>query len=204
MKLIFLGPPGSGKGTQSSVVAKDLGIAHISMGDILREAIKEGTETGRLAKQYLSRGALVPDEVVNEIARQAIDKEKEKGFVLDGYPRTVKQAEFVKGIAGIDRVIYIDIPQDEIVRRLEGRRSCKKCGAVYHVEKNAPKKEGICDNCGSQLYIRDDDREETIKKRFEIYEKETAPLVKYYAGAVKKVDGVGDLTVILERIRSSL
>jgi len=204
MKLIFLGPPGSGKGTQAKMLAKALGIAHISMGDILREAIKNGTEVGSLAKQYLSRGALVPDEVVNEIARQAIEKHKEKGFVLDGYPRTVKQGEFVNGITGIDKVIYIDVPKDEIVKRLAGRLSCRKCGAVYHAMGNPPKKAGVCDVCGSELYTRDDDREETIKARFEVYEKETEPLVKFYGAKVSKIDGLGDLARVENKIRSSL
>ncbi len=204
MKMIFMGPPGSGKGTQSKVIAKDLGIAHISMGDILREAIKNETEVGKKAAQYLKEGKLVPDEVVNEIAKEAIKKNAEKGFVLDGYPRTVKQAQFVASVTGIDKVIYIDVAESEIVKRLTGRRSCKNCGAVYHVKEKTPLKDGICDVCGGGLYIRNDDKEETIKTRFEVYEKETSPLIDFYKDITAKINGVGKLEDVLGRIKAKL
>ena len=204
MKLIFLGPPGSGKGTQAKMIAADLKISHISMGDILRKAIKDGTEVGKLAESYLKKGALVPDDVVNEIARQAV--EQLKGFLLDGYPRTVYQAEFLQKHVGIDKVVYIDVPKDAIVKRLTGRLSCKNCGAVYQVSSNPPKKQGICDACGSELYIRNDDKEETIIKRFEVYEKETSKLIEFYRakGILVDVDGNGSLDEVYKRIKAYL
>ena len=203
MKLIFLGPPGSGKGTQAKMAAQEFKMAHISMGDILRQAIKDGTDVGKKASDFLKNGLLVPDELVNEIARNAIMKAG-KDLVLDGYPRTAAQAAFIEGFTGIDKVIYIDAPQDEIVKRLTGRRSCSNCGAVYNIDKNPPKKEGVCDKCGKELYIRNDDKEGTIKKRFEVYEKETAPLVGYYGGKVVKINGVGELDAVFGRIKAAV
>ncbi len=204
MKLIFLGPPGSGKGTQAKTVADLKGVKHVSMGDILREAIRTGTETGKLAEKYLKDGKLVPDEVVNELARQVIVANQEKGFLLDGYPRTVQQAKFVAGITQIDKVVYIDVPKSEIVKRLAGRLSCKNCGAVYNVSQKPPKIDNKCDVCGKDLYMRDDDKEETVAKRFEIYEKETFPLLEFYKDKVAKIDGVGALDKVFERIKSAL
>ena len=204
MKLIFLGPPGSGKGTQAKEIAKEYSIAHISMGDILRDSIKKGTDVGKKAESFIKQGLLVPDEVVNEIARQAIEKEKSRGFVLDGYPRTVAQAEFIKQHVDIEKVIYIDVPLDEITRRLSGRLSCKSCGAVFHEVSKKPKENNICDVCGSALYVREDDKPETIKRRFEVYEKETSPLVDFYKSAIVKINGVGALDLILADIKKNL
>lgn len=204
MKLIFLGPPGSGKGTQAKTVAAAKSIAHISMGDILRAEIKGGTELGKKVSDHLKNGSLVPDELVNEIAKNAIIRNKEKGFLLDGYPRTLAQAEFVATFADIDKVVYIDVPKEAIVKRLTGRLSCKACGAVYHVTNKPPKKDGICDGCGGALYIREDDKEETIAKRFEVYEKETRPLVGFYGSKIVKIDGSGDVETVLGRIKAAV
>ena len=201
MKIIFLGPPGSGKGTQAKMMAKEFGIPHISLGDILREEIKNGTEIGNKAKQFLDSGRLVPDDIVNEIAFLAL-RCLEKGFVLDGYPRTIYQAEFLKDVTDIDKVIYIDVQKEEIVKRLGGRRNCKNCGAVYHIVNNPPKQENKCDVCGGVLYIREDDKEETIEKRFEIYQKETNPLIEYYKGQGKLVEVDG--TQAIERVSADL
>jgi len=204
MKLIFLGPPGSGKGTQAKMIAEQFSLAHISMGDILRQEIKEETEVGKEASSYLKNGLLVPDDVVNKMAAKAVERSAEKGFVLDGYPRTKYQAEFLSKVTAIDKVIYIDVPQEEIVKRLTGRLSCRKCGAVYHAEHKPPKKAGVCDVCGGELYTRDDDKKETIVKRFEVYNSETRPLVDYYGAKVAKINGTGGLNEVLERIKTSL
>ncbi len=204
MKLIFLGPPGSGKGTQAKVIAQDYSIAHISMGDILRESIKNGTEVGKKAESFIKQGLLVPDEVVNEIARQAIEKNAEKGFVLDGYPRTVAQAEFIAGFVNIDRVIYIDVPLSELEGRLTGRLSCKNCGSVFHIKSKPPKSGNLCDNCSNELYVREDDKPETIRRRYTVYEKETSPLVDFYSAKTVKINGVGPLETVLASIKKSL
>ncbi len=204
-KLIFLGPPGSGKGTQAKEIALEAGLAHISMGDILRQAIKDGTPSGIKAQEHLKAGTLVPDDLVNEIARDALAKAK-SGFILDGYPRTVYQAKFLEGITGISRAVYIDVPNEEIVKRLSGRLSCRNCGRVYHVSANPPKEEGKCDFCASPLYIRNDDKEETIVKRLEIFEKETAPLKFHYEkkGLLAKVDGSGAPARVKARILAAV
>lgn len=200
MKMLFLGPPGSGKGTQAKMLAESKKIIHLSMGDMLREAIKSGSEAGKKLENYLKKGLLVPDDVVNGIVKDFIEKNSGKGFILDGYPRTVSQAKFLSGITDIDSVIYIDVQKEEIVKRLSGRISCKKCGAVYHMTNNPPKKAVICDVCGGELYTRDDDKEETIKKRFEVYEKETSPLISFYSGRVKKINGTGSVKKVFEDV----
>ncbi|MEK7376001.1 MAG: nucleoside monophosphate kinase [Candidatus Margulisiibacteriota bacterium] len=191
-KLIFLGPPGSGKGTQARDIAEKLSIAHISMGDILRQAIKDRTAAGIKAQDHLKAGTLVPDDLVNEIAKEAVQNNA-GGFILDGYPRTLYQAEFLSGFLSLDRVIYIDVPYEEIVKRLAGRLSCKNCGRVYHPAGNPPKESGKCDFCGSELYTRNDDKEETVIKRLEVFEKETSVLVDYYTkkGVLVKINGLG-------------
>jgi adenylate kinase len=204
MNLIFLGPPGSGKGTQASMLAVELGLSHISMGDILRQEIKQETEVGKEAASFLKNGQLVPDDVVNKIAIKAVGKSGLKGFLLDGYPRTKYQAEFLGKNTKIDKVVYIDVPKDDIVKRLSGRIVCKACGAVYHVKTKPPKQNGICDACGGELYVRNDDKEETILKRFEVYAKETEPLVKYYGDRLVKIDGAGTLQDVFSSIKSSL
>ncbi len=203
-KLLFLGPPGGGKGTQAKMLATELKIAHISMGDILREAIKNQTEVGKKAADFINKGMLVPDDVVNEIAKEAITANAKKGFILDGYPRTVSQAKFISDFVKLDKVVYIDVPRQEIVKRLSGRRSCKSCGSVYHIVTKRPKVEDVCDSCGGSLYIRPDDNEVTINKRFDVYESETSPLIKHYSDILVKINGVGELRSILDSIRSAI
>ena len=204
-KLIFLGPPGSGKGTQAKDVAEKLDIAHISMGDILRQAIKDKTGAGVKAEAHLKAGTLVPDDLVNEIAKDAAAKNS-AGFILDGYPRTIYQAEFLSGFLTIDRVVYIDVPNEQLIKRLAGRLSCKNCGRVYHLTANPPRKNGRCDFCGSELYTRNDDKEETVIKRLEVYEKETSVLVDYYTkkGLLVKINGVGTRDEVRKRIDAAI
>jgi len=208
MNIIMLGPPGAGKGTQAQRIVEKYGIPQISTGDMLRAAVAEGTELGKKAKEYMDKGQLVPDEVVIGIVKERLSKpDCERGFILDGFPRTVAQAEALDRILEemgkrIDFVINIVVPDDEILKRLTGRRTCRKCGAMYHIIYNPPKKEGICDKCGGELYQREDDREETIKKRLEVYHSQTAPLVDYYKkkGVLVDIDGTKDINSIFEDI----
>ena len=212
MNLIFLGPPGSGKGTQAKMLVDHYGIPQISTGDILREAVREGTPLGREAKGYMDRGELVPDEVVVGIVRERLQGDDcKKGFILDGFPRTIPQAEALeetlKGLSkGIDHVINIEVGKDELIRRLSGRRTCRKCGAMYHIIFDPPKREGVCDRCGGELYQRDDDREETIRERLRVYEEQTAPLIEFYRkrGLLRTIDGKGEIKEIFERIKSAV
>ena len=208
MNLILLGPPGAGKGTQAAKIIEKYNIPHISTGDIFRENIKNGTELGKRAQEYMNKGQLVPDELVVEIATDRLNKDDCKdGFLLDGFPRTVFQAEELdkfleaKG-AKIDHVLDIDVDRDELMRRLTGRRVCKKCGASFHVVNIPPKKEGICDVCGDELVQRADDNEETAANRIEVYNNETKPLIDYYekAGNIHHLDG----TVGLENLFANI
>jgi len=188
------------------------GIPQISTGDILREAVREGTPLGREAKGYMDRGELVPDEVVVGIVRERLQGDDcKKGFILDGFPRTIPQAEALeetlKGLSkGIDHVINIEVGKDELIRRLSGRRTCRKCGAMYHIIFDPPKREGVCDRCGGELYQRDDDREETIRERLRVYEEQTAPLIEFYRkrGLLRTIDGKGEIKEIFERIKSAV
>ena len=183
MKLIMLGAPGAGKGTQAEILSAKLGIPTISTGNILRAAIKEGTPTGLKAKSYMDAGKLVPDEVIIGIVAQRLAQpDCEKGFILDGVPRTIGQAQALDQ-AGVtfDHVLSIEITDAEIEERMEGRRVCQSCGAPYHIKAKPPKVEGVCDTCGGPLIQRDDDKPETVKKRLEVYHTETEPLKDYYA-----------------------
>jgi adenylate kinase len=198
MRIVFLGPPGAGKGTQAKTLARNKNIAHLSTGDMLRSAVAGKTVVGLVAQGYMERGALVPDDVVLGVIEERLgsDGGAAKGFVLDGFPRTLVQASRLDDMlasrgAPLDRVLLIDCPEEEIVRRLSGRRSCRKCGAVYHVETMPPRKEGVCDKCGGELYVRGDDREEVIRRRFETYRRETLPLIEYYEkkGILVRIDG---------------
>lgn len=208
MNIIMLGPPGAGKGTQAKMLVEEFGIPQISTGDMLRAAVAEGTELGKKAKEYMDKGQLVPDEVVIGIVRERLSKpDCEKGFILDGFPRTVPQAEALDKILQemgkkIDYVINIVVPDEEILKRLTGRRTCRKCGAMYHVVFNPPKKEGVCDKCGGELYQRDDDKEETIRKRLEVYKAQTEPLVDYYKkkGVLVDIDGTKGIQEIYQDI----
>ena len=182
MKIIFMGAPGAGKGTHAARAAGALGIPTVSTGEILREAIREKTPIGLKAKTYIDAGSLVPDETVIELVKSRIAEEDCKnGFILDGFPRTVSQAQALKELGVvIDKVIDIYVPEDVIICRMSGRRVCPGCGRTYHTVYNRPETEGVCDDCGTKLIIRDDDMPETVKHRLEVYEKQTAPLKDYY------------------------
>jgi len=182
--LVFLGPPGAGKGTQAKAVAGRYGIPHISTGDMLREALKNETALGLKAKEYMDGGLLVPDDVIVGVVAEKLASISD-GFLLDGFPRTVVQAEALDGILEgseekLDSVVYFDVDENTVVRRLSGRRTCGSCGANFHVEAMPPKKEGVCDRCGGELYQRDDDKPEVVRERMAVYQEETAPLIEYY------------------------
>ncbi|MDL1971787.1 MAG: adenylate kinase [Deltaproteobacteria bacterium] len=208
MDLIFLGPPGAGKGTQAKMLVERYGIPQVSTGDILRAAVAEGTELGKKAKEYMEAGKLVPDEVVIGIIEERLKQSDcEKGFILDGFPRTVPQAEALDKVLEkmgrkIDHVLTLDVPEEELIRRLTGRRTCKKCGAMYHIIFNPPKVEGVCDKCGGELYQRPDDNEETVRSRLSVYEQQTSPLIDFYEkkGLVRKIDGRGEIKEIFDQI----
>jgi len=190
VNIIFLGPPGAGKGTQAQRICAKLDIPQISTGDILRRAIREGTETGLKAKSFIDAGQLVPDDVVIAIVAERLkEKDCEKGYILDGFPRTVPQAEALKAIAHIDVVLNLDVPDEDLILRLSGRRVCPKCGATYHL--NHLNGKADCAACGEGLIQRDDDKAETVKNRLNVYHRQTAPLVDYYhrAGLLKTVSG---------------
>lgn len=197
MKIIFLGAPGAGKGTQASILSKKMNIPHISTGDIIRNTLKEETEVGKQAKDYIEKGLLVPDDVVIKIIADRLSKEDcKKGFILDGFPRTVSQAQALEEMGiNIDHVIAIDIPDETIVERLSGRRQCSKCGATYHITDNPPKDDNVCDLCGKELVTRKDDNPETIRKRLSVYHEATEPLMEYYTnkGILNKVNSEGSV-----------
>ena len=195
-RLIFIGPQGAGKGTIAAHVCPHFEIPHISTGDMFREAIKKETELGLLAKKYIDEGSLVPDDVTVQLVKERITrKDCFAGFLLDGFPRTLAQAEALGKEVEIDTVVVLEAPEDVLMQRLSGRRICRHCGKVYHTENIKPKKEGVCDVCGGELYQRDDDKAEAIKKRLELYSKETAPLIEFYEkkGLVKKVNAAQDV-----------
>ncbi len=208
MKILLMGPPGAGKGTQAEKLTEILNIPHISTGDMFRKAIKEQTSLGKEAKSFMDKGELVPDEVTVGIVRDRIEEEDcAKGFLLDGFPRTVSQADSLEkmlkdlGIK-LDSVINIEVPAEELIGRLTGRRICKSCGATYHMIFNPPMVEGICDKCGGELYQRDDDTEETAKNRLLVYEKQTAPLLEYYnnTGLLVNINGNQSMEDVLKEI----
>ena len=179
MRIIFLGPPGSGKGTQTQILAQKIGAPQISSGDLLREAVKNNTPTGKKAKGYMDRGELVPDSIVIQLMGERI--EDEHVFILDGFPRTIPQAEeLAESGVEIDKVVSFTANDDMIIKRLSGRRTCRECGAIFHLEYMPPKEEGKCDKCSGELFQRDDDKEESIKNRLVVYGKQTAPLIDFY------------------------
>ena len=208
MKIIMLGAPGAGKGTQAKQIADKYSIPHISTGDIFRANIKNGTELGKKAKQYMDQGALVPDELTCDLVMDRIQQDDCKnGFVLDGFPRTIPQAEALDAALGkinekMDYAIDVDVPDENIVNRMSGRRACLNCGATYHLISIPPKVEGICDRCGSEIVLREDDKPETVQKRLNVYHEQTQPLIDYYtkAGILKTVDGTVDINDVFAAI----
>lgn len=212
MKIIMLGAPGAGKGTQAKLIADTYKIPHISTGDIFRANIRNNTELGKKAKSYMDQGLLVPDELTCDLVVDRIAQDDCKdGYILDGFPRTIPQAEaLTKALDAqgtkIDYAIDVDVPDENIVRRMSGRRACLKCGATYHVEFNPPKQEGVCDVCGEKLVQRDDDKPETVQKRLSVYHEQTQPLIEYYknAGALRTVDGTVDMKDVFAQIRDIL
>ncbi len=211
LNLILLGPPGAGKGTQAERLTEDFPLAYVATGDMLRQAVKDGTNLGRKAKEYMDRGDLVPDDVIIGVILDRLDEpDTGDGFLLDGFPRTDKQAEALdEALKKVDRrltaTLLIDVPADDIVRRLSGRRVCPD-GHTYHVEHNPPKKEGVCDVDGEPLSQREDDREETIRKRLEVYSKQTSPLVEYYDdhGILHRFDGTRSPTEVHDHLRATI
>ncbi len=204
MKLIFLGAPGAGKGTQAEIIASKLNIPTISTGNIIREALANGTEMGLKAKSFIEAGKLVPDDVVIGIIKERLaDEDCNNGFILDGFPRTIPQAEALDNMGIIiDKVVDIDVPDENIVNRMSGRRVCKSCGSSYHIENKKPKVEGVCDACGGELQIRKDDAPETVLDRLNVYHEQTEPLKDYYAkcGKLRSVEGTAPITEITEAI----
>jgi len=212
VRLIFLGPPGCGKGTQAQRIISDYRIPQISTGDLLRQAVRDKTALGKEAKKFMDRGELVPDEVVvGMVKERLLANDCKGGFLLDGFPRTVAQAEALdrtlqKMKLKLNAVVSIEVPDPEVVKRLAGRRTCRKCQAMYHVIFNPARNQNVCDKCGSELYQRDDDQEDTIQARLEVYHRQTAPLIEYYRkqGLVKPVTGMGSIDEIYGRIQQAL
>lgn len=211
MKIIFIGPPGSGKGTQAKRLAARYGIPHISTGDMLREAVAEGTPLGAQAAPIMASGGLVSDDLMIGIINDRMARpDARKGFILDGFPRTLVQAEKLDGIVGNGndplRVLQLLVPDDAIVRRITLRRTCAQCGAIYHLENNPPANDSVCDRCGAEVIARPDDTEEAVRKRLDAFHRQTMPVATYYKSKsiLREVDGVGPLDVVFERIEKSL
>ena len=208
MKIIMLGAPGAGKGTQAQMIADQYHIPHVSTGDIFRANIKNGTELGMEAKKYMDQGLLVPDELTVKILLDRVAEEDcKEGYLLDGFPRTIPQAEVLdKALTelgdAIDYAINVDVPDENIVKRMSGRRACLSCGSTYHMEHIPPKKEGVCDKCGNELVLRDDDKPETVLNRLEVYHKQTQPLIQFYEekGVLRTVDGTKPMKEVFDSI----
>ncbi len=207
MRLVLVGPPGAGKGTQAQFIASHLAIPKVSTGDIFRSNVSGGTELGRQAKAFMDRGDLVPDEVtIAMVASRLQEEDAQAGFLLDGFPRNVPQAETLKKLLAdwgmrLDLVLELVVDHDEVIRRLSGRRTCRKCGRVWHVAFDPPSRPGTCDECGGELFQRDDDREETIRHRLEVYQRQTQPLISYYAddGVLLGIDATGPVDDVTDR-----
>lgn len=212
MRIVFLGPPGAGKGTQAELISKKYAVPRIAPGDLFRKAVAEGSELGRAVKEYLDAGKLVPDEITVGLIKARISGDSARtGFVLDGFPRNLVQAQALEQMLGevgltLDAAVYISVPVDKLVERSAGRRVCSRCGAAYHVQFNPPRIEGVCDACGGQLYQRDDDRPETVVERLRVYEKDTAPLVEYYEkrGLLKRINGDQPVEKVFQDIQEAL
>lgn len=208
MKIIMLGAPGAGKGTQAKMLAAKYNIPHISTGDIFRANIKNGTPLGEKAKEYMDKGLLVPDELVVDLVIDRFkDPDCEKGYILDGFPRTIPQAKALTEALDkigqkVDFAINVEVPDENIVRRMSGRRACVGCGATYHIKYNPTKVDNVCDACGKELILRDDDKPETVEKRLNVYHEQTQPLIAYYTeqGILKEVDGTVDMNVVFDAI----
>ena len=208
----MLGAPGAGKGTQAKKIAEKYSIPHISTGDIFRANIKNGTELGKKAKEYMDQGLLVPDELVVDLVVDRVGQpDADNGYVLDGFPRTIPQAEALdKALEAlgekVDYAINVEVPDENIINRMSGRRACVACGATYHLVHIPPKTEGICDKCGKELILRDDDKPETVKKRLDVYHDQTQPLIDYYTnkGILKEVDGTVDMEIVFKNITDIL
>lgn len=208
MRLILLGAPGAGKGTQAKKLIEKYGIPQISTGDILRKAVADGTPLGKEAKSYMDKGELVPDSVVIGLVKERLAQDDcKKGYILDGFPRNTAQAEALDKVLNdmgmpLDSALSVDVPKDDLMKRLTGRRTCRKCQQMYNIYFSTSNKEGICDKCGGELYQRDDDREDTIKKRLDVYEAQTAPLIDYYSkkGILKTVQGIGSIDEIFNKV----
>jgi adenylate kinase len=212
MRILLMGPPGAGKGTQAAKIAAHFGIPHISTGDIFRAAINSGSELGKKLKQFLDSGQLVPDEVTIAVVRERLEQpDCEDGFLLDGFPRTIPQAEALDKMLEqmgkeLDIVLNISVAPEIIVQRLSGRRICRNCGATYHVKFQPPRQPGVCDHCGGELYQRSDDNEETVKERLDVYTKQTAPLLDYYRerGLLYQIDGDQSIDQVWSEIERAL
>ena len=207
MNLIFLGAPGAGKGTLATMLSKEYGIPQISTGDLFRAAVKEGSDLGRKVKGIMEKGELVPDSLTVELVRQRLAKpDAGGGYILDGFPRTIVQADALAGFEQIDHVINFEIDDELVIRRLSGRRVCRSCGAIYHVDNMPPKVEGECDRCGGELYIRDDDKIESIRNRLRVYKEQTEPLIAYYRdkGLLREIDSSRSPQHSLEQIKNIL
>lgn len=212
MRLVLLGPPGAGKGTQARLLTAKSDVAHVSAGDLLRQAVADGSELGQTAKSIMAQGALVPDAVVIGIIEERLRRpDCASGYILDGFPRTLRQAEALSEVlkllqAPLDWVISIEVPEDDLVRRLAGRRICRACGAMFHVDTKPPMQIGVCDNCGGSLFQRDDDKENTSRHRLRVYREQTEPLIAYYdkMGLLRRIDGRGMIEEIAQRIHQAL
>ena len=208
MRMVLLGPPGAGKGTQAKTLSEKLGLPHVSTGDLLRQNVKDKTALGREAKDYMERGLLVPDELVAKMLMQRMDNpDVKKGFILDGYPRNLNQAQMLDDVLkernlNINMVVYLDTSDPVIIQRLGGRLVCSSCGANFHIRNMPPKKAGVCDKCGGRLYQRTDDKEETVKKRLEVYKKEVSSLIRYYEAEQKlyRLAADEDAQIVLDKI----
>ena len=208
MKIIMLGAPGAGKGTQAKMLADKYDIPHISTGDIFRAYIKNGTDLGSKAKEYMDKGLLVPDELTCDLVVDRIKQDDcAKGYILDGFPRTIPQAECLDNALNamndkIDYAVNVDVPDENIIKRMSGRRACVGCGATYHIVYNPTKEEGICDRCGKELILRDDDKPETVENRLNVYHEQTQPLIDYYnnKGVLQEVDGTKDMQEVFDAI----
>jgi adenylate kinase len=213
VRLVLLGPPGAGKGTQARMLEKRLGVPQVASGDLLRTAVRKKTALGREAKRYMDKGALVPDDLVLKLIEERLSQpDAASGFILDGFPRTVAQAETLNamlktgGPRQLDKVIAIMVPDEEIVKRISGRRTCKNCGAMYHLIYDPPRNQDLCNSCNGELYQRDDDAEDTVRMRLDVYGATMRPLLEYYerAGLLRQIDGIGRPEEIQQRIVEAL